>query len=156
MGSRRSKSWKTEMQQNAQPRLISIVRRSGELFALISELDPKAEESKTFEIKCIPLDRVKPSVYPAKERLQESWRFLAKMTTAEEDTLYHVLVAAIESVPDLSIPASPPALPLDWGTRHLRAKATSAHPRAFRGTKYQPPKGSGLTSIACLPPPSSS
>lgn len=130
------------MQENAQPRLISIVRRSGEMLALMSELDPKAEEPKTFEIKSIPLARVKPSVHPSKERLQESWRHLANVKAADEDTLYHVLVVAIESVPDLSIEASPPPLPLDWGARPLRAKATSAHPRAFRGTKYQPPKGS--------------
>jgi hypothetical protein len=139
------------MQENAQPRLISIVRRPGEMFALMSELDPKAEEPKTFEINSIPLDRVKPSVHPSKERLQESWRYLAKVKAAGEDTLYHVLVVAIESVPDLSIATSPPPLPPDWGARPLRAKATGAHPRAFRGTKYQPPKGSGITSIDIRP-----
>ena len=86
--------------------------QEGGILALISEPDPKAEEPKTFEIKSIPLDRVKPSVHPSKERLQESWRYLANVKAADEDTLYHVLVVAIESVPDLSIEASPPPLPL--------------------------------------------
>ncbi len=134
--------------------LISIVRRPGELFALVSERDTKAEEPQTVRDQVhAARSRVSRSLYPRKEKLQESWRYLAKVTAADEETLYHVLIVAIESVPDLSIAATPPPLPLEWGAPQVRPKATSAHPRAFKGTKYQPPKGARLAPIRYSPVP---
>src|SRR5258708_26513829 len=62
------------------------------------------------------------TLFRSKERLQESWRYLAKVKAADEDTLYHVLVVAIESVPDLSIEASPIRL-------RLRAHGRACLPR---------------------------
>ncbi|MGA3205398.1 MAG: hypothetical protein ABSF12_23115 [Bryobacteraceae bacterium] len=138
------------MQEKGQPRLISIVRRSSELLAFISEPELKAEQSKTFETKSYALDRIKQALYPRKEALQESWRYLANVKTADEATLYHVLVDMNESVPDLSIATSPP-LPPDWGAPTLRAKATSAHPRAFKGTKSAPPKAPRPATIDIRP-----
>jgi hypothetical protein len=137
------------MQEHNQVRLISIVRRPGELVALISE--PNAEDPKSFEIKSIPLDAVKRSLFPRKARLQESWQRLANASAADSDTLYDVLIVAIESVPDLSTASTPPSLPANWGAVPSTPKATSAHPRAFRGTKHQPPKGPRLAPLDIRP-----
>jgi hypothetical protein len=128
----------TEMQEPNLARIISIVRRPGELVALISE--PNAEDPKSFEIKST-LDALSRSLFPRKARLQESWQRLANVTAADSDTLYDVLIVAIESVPDLSLATTPPPLPINWGAVPATPKATSAHPRAFKGTKRQPPKG---------------
>src|SRR4051812_27183532 len=115
------------MQEPNQARIISIVRRPGELVALISE--PNAEDSKSFEIKSTPLDAVNRSLFPRKARLQESWQRLANASAAAPDTLYDVLIVAIESVPDLSFATTPPPLPANWGDAPSTPKATSAHPR---------------------------
>jgi hypothetical protein len=76
MGSRGSKSWIAEMQENAQPRLISIVRRAGEILALVSKPDQQADEFREFKIESCLLDRIGRSLYPHKESLQKSWRYL--------------------------------------------------------------------------------
>src|SRR2546421_2913214 len=103
------------MQANAPPLLISIVRRSAEILALVSKPDQQADELRGFKIESCPLDSIGRSLYPQKESLQKSWRYLANVKAADEATLYHVLTILIESVPDLSIAASPPLLPINWG-----------------------------------------
>jgi hypothetical protein len=70
---------------------------------------------------------------------------------ADEDTLYHVLIVAIESVPDFSIETTPPPLPAEWVAGSFTARATSAHPRAYKGTKHQPPKDRSLAPIDIRP-----
>jgi hypothetical protein len=139
----------TEMQEHGQTHVISVVRRPGELVSLISE--PSAEDPKSFEIKSTPLDAVNRSLFPRKARLQESWRRLANANAADADTLYDVLIVAIESVPDLSPARTPPPLATNWGAVPATPKATSAHPRAFKGTKHQPPKGTRLDPFDVRP-----
>ncbi len=139
----------TEMQEHNQARLISVVRRPGELVALISE--PNAEDPKSFEIKSIPFDALSRSLLPHKSRLQESWQRLANANAADSETLYDVLIVAVESVPDLSPATTPPPLPTNWGAVPATPKATSAHPRAFKGTKHQPPKGTRLAPFDLRP-----
>src|SRR5262249_18804023 len=132
-------------------RLISIVRRPREIVACISEPVPAIEPPALFEIHSIPLDRLKRSLYPRKEKLQESWRYLARVKSADEDTLYHALLVVMESVPDLSVDTTPPPLPPEWSGAPFSARASSAHPRAYKGTKYQPPKGRRLAPIDVRP-----
>src|SRR5579883_2800621 len=126
-------------------RLIWIVRRPGELVALTSE--PASKDPSSFAVKSTPLDLVSRSLFPEKPRLQESWRRLANVKAADANTLYDVMLVAIESVPDLSVVPTLLPLPNDWGEAPRSPKATSAHPRAFKGTKHRPPKNASPAAL---------
>jgi hypothetical protein len=121
------------------PQLISIVRGPVEVNALVSQSVQAADEFISFETKPIPLDRLTKSLYSSKERLQQSWSFLVAVEKPSEVALYHVLVVVIESAPDL-LAENPKALLPEWNTAPIVIRATSAHPRAYKGTKNQLPK----------------
>jgi hypothetical protein len=110
------------------------------------------EQSGAFPtITQVPLSQVNRPLYPGKERLSTAWRHLAAAKASDEDTLYHLLVVLIETVPDLKSEERPPALPQNWGEQARKLQATPAHPRAYSGTKYQPPKSSQLGPIDIRP-----
>jgi hypothetical protein len=120
--------------------LFSIVRRRNELVALgcvvIFQADRAAISITTVPL---PLAGNEPN-RGAIKRLTESWHRLGSASAASEDTLYDLLVVLIETVPDLSSEPSPPLLPVEWGKEFKPVRATQAHPRAYKGTKYQPRK----------------
>lgn len=135
------------MRQPEKANLFSIVRRPEGLFVYTSGVDSDG----TFELKCTPLERVTHTLCPCKTKLQESWRRLSDVREADAETLYHVLVVAIETVPDFSAVETLPRLPAGWGDGPVVIRATSAHPRAFKGTKYRPPKRTGSEPIDIRP-----
>jgi hypothetical protein len=120
--------------------LFSIIRRRKELVALVCDV--------TFQADCVRLS-IRKAPFPlvasepnrgAIKRLTESWHRLGSASAASEDTLYDLLVVLMETVPDLSSELGPPLLPAEWGKEANPIRATQAHPRAYRGTKYQPRK----------------
>jgi hypothetical protein len=118
--------------------VISIVRRHTELFALISKRVGGEEGGS--EVAWARLAELKESIYPAKERLLDSWRRLGAITAVDEQTLYDLFVILLETVPDPSSSENVSPLPVEWNTVPVLPRATRAHPRAFKGTKFQPPK----------------
>jgi hypothetical protein len=109
--------------------------------------DPEAGMS--FVTTPMPLAEVRSSVYPTKERLRAAWRNLSLVTAADSDTLYNIVLILLETVPTISRVAEP--LPAEWGAAPVAARATHANPRAFKGTKYQPPKTRRLPQIDVRP-----
>ncbi len=85
-------------------------------------------------------------------RLQSSWQALGTVRTPDADALLFVLVVLLETaaVPDL-IPALPPLTFGEPDAATSPRKPTAAHPRAYKGTKHQPPK-SGLPDAVDLRP----
>jgi len=120
--------------------LISIVRRSSELFALVCE--PNTGTGETIPvIQSLPLERVRRSLNVTSQ-IAEAWRSLSTAKSSDEKTLYDLLIVLLETVPDLSSASNRQRLPNGWGEEAAPVRATQAHPRAFRGTKFKPPKES--------------
>lgn len=120
--------------------VISIARTPDELSALISRCaSVAAPDGAIFEVISAPLDQVKRSVYPPKDRLQESWRYLREVKAVDRQTLFHIFVVLLETVPGAARERAA-ALPAEWSMPTVAVRPTEAHPRAFKGTKVQPPK----------------
>ena len=129
-----------------EPQIISVIRRPRELVVMTVS-----------STKLVPLAEVTTRTYPAKDQLAESWRYLSSSTAANADTLYHLLVVLLETVPDTSAayrtaPIDP--LPAGWNetaVAPVTIRPTAAHPRAYKGTKYQPPKARRLPETDLRP-----
>ncbi len=119
------------------PRVVSIIRRPNELSVLINR---RAEAGSFYAVAVAPFHCVPRAVLPAKDRLLLSWRYLADVRSADDKTLYHILLVLLETVPDLASDRVAGLLPSEWNSPSASARATQAHPRAFRGTKLRPPK----------------
>lgn len=128
---------------DGQTQIISIVRRPEALAAVTMN-----------ETGLVPLAQLKSANYPGKPRLEASWQYLGRARAASADTLYHVLVVLLETVPDTSpdyrtAPIDP--LPAGWIEAPVSVRPTAANPRAFKGTRFQPPKARLLPEIDLRP-----
>lgn len=128
--------------------VVSILRTPSELSVQISR---SAGDDQSFETISVPLSAVPNAVYPGKELLQASWNNLSEVDTANEDALFDIAVILQETVPARSTEASYRPLPPEWNTPPKPVRATSAHPRAFKGTKSQPQKRGRLSPIDIRP-----
>lgn len=74
-------------------------------------------------------------------QLRRSWQALQSVVSMNADTLFHVYIVLLETIAvpeDASL--SLLLLERNWDTIAPIRTPTAAHPRAYRGTKYQPPK----------------
>ena len=140
---------------DASERLVSIIRKSQELVALISGIQAKASERKNEVIPNSrssidqngqfpqtieqPLCKIRQALFPKRDQLLQSWKRLENVETLNEGTLLDVLLVLVETIPDTSqkLGSLPP---LDLGSEPRSFKPTEAHPRAYKGTKCRPPK----------------
>ncbi|QOY91861.1 hypothetical protein [Paludibaculum fermentans] len=83
---------------------------------------------------------MRSALCPARDRLLASWQKLGVVRAADAETLFHVLVVLLETVPELPSAGVVDPLPSGWSETEVPVRATAANPRAYRGTKYQPPK----------------
>ena len=75
------------------------------------------------------------------QQLERSWQALESVAAPNVETLFHVCVTLLETV--VGTEETPDLLPLLTWHRETAApprKPTAAHPRAYKGTKTQPPK----------------
>ncbi|MBS2006104.1 MAG: hypothetical protein JST01_03635 [Cyanobacteria bacterium SZAS TMP-1] len=85
-----------------------------------------------------PLETVNAKYCPAREKILEAWHTLAAVRASDPEVLAACLTLILETQPDRSLEgAEPLSFDLEDNTA---AKATAAHPRAFKGTKKKPPK----------------
>jgi hypothetical protein len=132
--------------------LICIIRTPTGLEALVSRCQSKFSPpdadtpswQNLYATVLVPLSSVKP--LPIIQRLSAAWQRLATVTKWDAATLTDVLVLLTESVANydaasLSIPI------LRIAEKPKPPKPTAAHPRAFRGTKYKPPKSKRPTPV---------
>lgn len=117
--------------------LISIVRRPKGLIALVR--DPDSGTDAAPAIQSLPLEQVRPASKKT-SLVAEAWRCLSTAKSSDENTLYNLLIILMETVPDLSGAEHRQRLPNGWGEEAGQLRPTQAHPRAFRGTKFKPPK----------------
>ena len=97
----------------------------------------KPDWQNLYETVSVPLKNVKPS--SAIERLCAAWQRLKAVINRDATTLTDILVVLTESV--MTYDTSSLSLPILRTEPVLEPqKPTAAHPRAFHGTKYKPPK----------------
>lgn len=135
------------MPQPAQ--LLTILRQPYALQALLTGpcATPAASTLPAQEIPgddgapltTLPFAQVALALYPRHALLLRAWRRLAQVRTLDAEVLCALLVVLLETIPDDWALAS--GLPsLEVMPQSQVPVATAAHPRAFRGTTYQPPK----------------
>lgn len=139
-------------------RLSAILRRPEGLFAVLGKrraafAPPKPpkevkkeagcagtpEEACPYEEEVAPLGDVSNTLAPGKESLLHSWRTLGSVDALNGEAMACVLHVLNETVADpCADPGDASALVIDEPP--LSHRPTAAHPRAYRGTKYKPPK----------------
>src|SRR5262245_23939592 len=117
--------------------VIGVVRSAMRLDALTFETRESADRAVPWRVEnsC----ELRPLPHNSHAELWTAWGALESVTSWDETTLEHVLTVLRTTVPCADSPADLPALgPEVYAPPEPRA--TAANPRAFRGTKYRPPR----------------
>lgn len=113
-----------------------MVRSAHRLDALSYELRDATDPAHPWA--CTQTYELQPARSLSKH-LASAWTALERVSEWNEATLAHVLTMLRETVPSSEMPGDLPTLGPE--VQALPApRATAAHPRAYRGTKYRPPK----------------
>lgn len=117
--------------------VIGVVRSATRLDALTLETRESSDPFLPWSVEsACELRGVTESAHPD---LCSAWAALESVSSWDEMTLAHVLTVLRRTVPCADSPSDLPVL-----GSNVRAapepRATAAHPRAFRGTKYRPPR----------------
>ena len=144
-------------------KLVTIIRKPSGLFALVSQAKYKfkitLQDSKGNSLKelanyyeCVelPLKLLDKKLFPTKDKLLNAWDYLSKVREFDEKTLARTSLILQESQLDPFIELFDlPVLNLEQSEKIL--KPSAAHPRAYQGTKYQPPKTKQFKEINLHP-----
>jgi hypothetical protein len=103
-----------------------------------------------YDTVTLPLARIPPALSPRRDTLLASWHALRQVHALDAATLVHVLVVLLETVP-ATLPEDAPVVPLLLTSPPDVPKATAAHPRAYQGTTYKPPKPRRLPPLDLQP-----
>jgi hypothetical protein len=144
------------MQPPLDERLICILRRPAGLASLVSRPRRPFERPRPVpEEKAEPLaeldpyvEEVRPVGHQDLPDIQASWDSLARVSVFDAQTLFHVLQVLIYTLPEGEVSDVPP---LKIAPPPPPVRPTAAHPRAYRGTKYRPPKGKRMAPIDLRP-----
>jgi len=124
--------------------VLSLIRSGGEIKTKVShrphDFEPPGSKevpnwNELYQIISVPVEEVKQSLVI--KQFYAAWHRLENVNQWNAATLVDVLVLLTESVATLDSPDIPIRL---METEQASPKPTAAHPRAFRGTKYKPPK----------------
>ncbi|MEZ5352948.1 MAG: hypothetical protein R2762_09960 [Bryobacteraceae bacterium] len=86
------------------------------------------------------MHRLPAGLYPSREAIGWAWAALAAVRSPDSEALASLDLVLRETVPDCEAEGNSRVLPAGWGTPPATRRPTVAHPRAFKGTKYRPPK----------------
>ena len=117
--------------------VIGVVRSAVHLDTLTFETRESADRAFPWSVEhaC----ELRPLPHNSQSELWTAWRALESVDRWDETTLGHVLTILRTTVPCAESPSDLPSLgPEVHAPPPLRA--TAAHPRGFRGTKYRPPR----------------
>jgi hypothetical protein len=152
--------------------LTTILRRPDGLFGVVSRrlaefewpkppedidesfvLAPPAEGPYVEEVRS--LADVPDAIAPMKRRLLAAWGTLESVSTWSTETLVNVLRVLNDTIADPAVDTAA-VPPLVIAEPVAPPRPTAAHPRAYRGTKYKPPKPPqtppvDLRSHLCVP-----
>lgn len=116
------------------PILLSLIRTSDGINAWISDV---IEDGQEYNVVPRKLKDLAHATYPGRAELLADWDALGEAHEAGAvwTALWRVFWATLSENQDTAPAAMPQQI-----ARPARPLATAAHPRAFRGTKFQPPK----------------
>lgn len=117
--------------------VIGVVRSATRLDTLT--LETRKPVDRAFPWRVAHTCELRPLSPNARPELWTAWRALESVTAWDETTLEHVLTVLRATVPCADAPPDLPALGPEVHAPP-EPRATAAHPRAFRGTKYRPPR----------------
>ena len=125
------------------PLLIALWREGTGLKATVSELTEAG--SATFHT--LPLDDLPLALLPARNDLLRDWYRLAQARDLQTvwPAFWRVFWASLAANAGQGTPERPEKV-----QSVARPVPTAAHPRAFRGTRYQPPKTAQPTLDLCI------
>lgn len=117
--------------------VIGVVRSARRLDTLAYEASEPVDKAQPWkrEHRC-ELRPIREGTHP---ELSRSWRALEAVRDWDDETLGHVLTVLRGTVPNQDTPSDLPLLRSNV-QEPSEPRATAAHPRAYRGTKYRPPK----------------
>lgn len=117
--------------------VIGVVRNATRLDTLT--LETREPNDRAFPWRVEHACELSPLAPNSRAELWTAWRALESVTTWDETTLGHVLIVLRTTMPCADAPSDLPPLGPEVHAPP-EPRATAAHPRAFRGTKYRPPR----------------
>jgi hypothetical protein len=116
--------------------LLSLTRSADGLFAWVAETCATGTGTGTAALRRMALAELPATLYPQRDALQADWQ---RVRTAREldgawAALWRVFWATLPDTCEQAAPMPQRVAPA------AQPKASAAHPRAFRGTRFQPPK----------------
>ncbi len=115
------------------PLLLALMRCADGLFAWVSDASDSAQAPA---LRRMALAELPAGLYPQRDALLADWRQVcaARELSPAWPALWRVFWATLSESGEQAAPMPQRIAPAP------APKATAAHPRAFRGTKFQPPK----------------
>ncbi len=124
--------------------LLGVVRSEGQLLAVVSQRRVAsaaaalpANAAERYAVMSVPVRAVDQHLLAGKARLCAAWERVCDVAALDGNVLADVLTVLLSTAPaafpdigPLLRLTAPPSLP----------RRTAGHPRAFKGTKYRPPK----------------
>lgn len=130
--------------------LRALINRSKYTFVNTSDGNTVEEFASWYTLLEAPLNTLGADINRRYKQLLESWNALGTIQAWDHDCLFHLLIVLLETAP-LFLPPERhkklPPLPFEPPPR----KATAKHPRAYRGTTFQPPKTKSLSNLDLRP-----
>ncbi|MBV9848284.1 MAG: hypothetical protein JO250_01215 [Armatimonadetes bacterium] len=143
-------------------KLVAILRKSGGLSALVSRRRPgadldallAAEEAPEdapgfYDLAELPLSDVPAALYPRKASLLAAWDALRAVKSPDTALVQYVLTVLRETILGTDDGADLPPFALPDAPAPMAP--TAAHPRAYRGTKYRPPREKSAPAVDLRP-----
>ncbi|NQZ58183.1 MAG: hypothetical protein HRT88_12055, partial [Lentisphaeraceae bacterium] len=116
-----------------------IYRRNGQLRIEALTLVEDERPQKTKDVMLFAEANHQLKEPSTEERLLHSWDYISHLSKWDGEALYHIFIILFET--ELYLYPQDQQNPLIEFVQEIqKAKATAANPRAFKGTKYQPPK----------------
>ena len=130
--------------------VIGVLRRPGGLVAVVSRRAPEPmEQTSTCSTEYMPLEETASVLVPDRDALLTAWKRLGAVQVPNEAVTADV-VRILSSTFVLASERPSSLAPLAPDSR-VNRRATAAHPRAFRGTTYQPPTATAPPTIDYRP-----
>ena len=144
--------------------ILSMIREPRQLKAcvlIVTPLDvgqddlPQALQAVDYNgvasIELCTLDECGIFLNPRQKQLIQSWEALRTAKFPHAEILFHILVVLSETIVGDYDRVPLPSLTFGQDAMEPARRPTAAHPRAFKGTKYQPPKSREADTVNLCP-----
>ncbi|MBK7993634.1 MAG: hypothetical protein IPK14_09465 [Blastocatellia bacterium] len=144
-------------------KIVTIIRKSNDLVVLVSRtrynfvpnLENLSKEiiyqlTNYYDSIESPIESISIKLLPNKNNIIYAWNYLQNIKIINKETLKQILIILLETQIDpCQVNNKLEILNLDF--EELIIKPTAAHPRAYKGTKYKPPKAKQTLEINLCP-----